>query len=79
MEDSKHQKFIQVLNTKFEDLATKEDLAIMDLATKANLAIMSLATKADLSNGRLKFIRWMFLLTIAQVLIIKIAVHFLMK
>lgn len=54
MEDSKDQKFVQVLNTKFQDLVTKEDLAIMDLATEANLAIMSLATKADLASGRLK-------------------------
>jgi hypothetical protein len=68
MEDSKDQKFVQVLNAKFEDLVTKEDVAIMGLAIQANLA-----------NGRLKFIRWMFLLTIAQALITELAVHFWMK
>jgi len=68
MEDSKYQKTELILKTKFEDLVTKEDLALI-----------SLATRADLANGKLKFIRWMFLLTIVQTLITALAVDFWMK
>jgi len=68
MEDNKYQVITIILKTKFEDLLTREDLSMM-----------SLATKADIVKGKLKFIRWLFLLTLAQVLIIALAVHFWMK
>jgi hypothetical protein len=39
----------------------------------------NLLTKADLTNGKIQFIRWMFLLTIAQALIIELVGHFWKK
>jgi hypothetical protein len=79
MEVSRDQKITLALKTQSEDLVTKADLAAIDLTTKVDLAIIGLAHKEDIAKGSAKFIRWMFILSVAQVVITALAVHFWMK
>jgi hypothetical protein len=74
----KNEAITFALQNKF-DLITKEDLLDRDITIKLGLEAAGLATKLDIAKGSEKIIKLMFILSVAQVVITALAVHFFWK